>query len=67
MIFRIGIKGYLFAKIGQLVQQKLGARVGVTPGEDMKTSLILAKKNKSKLIGTLIAGLVGGLLLGFIL
>lgn len=42
----IGIKGYLFVKIGQFVQQKLGKIVGVSPGSEMKTALELAKKNK---------------------
>lgn len=45
---QIGIKGYLFAKIGQLVQQKLGKLVGVAPGSEMKTALELARKNKMK-------------------
>lgn len=45
-IFHFGIKGYLFAKIGQYLQQKLGKMVGVTPGTEMKTALELAKKHK---------------------
>lgn len=45
-IFQIGIKGYLFAKVGQIVQQKLGKMVGVSPGSEMKTALELARKNK---------------------
>jgi len=44
--FRIGLKGYFFAKIGQYVQQKLGKMVGVAPGADMKTALELARKHK---------------------
>jgi len=47
--FRIGLKGYLFAKIGQFVQQKLGKMVGVAPGADMKTAMELARKHKLKL------------------
>jgi pheromone shutdown-related protein TraB len=43
-IFKIGVKGYIFAKIGQIVQQKLGKMVGVTPGSDMKTALEMAKE-----------------------
>jgi pheromone shutdown-related protein TraB len=46
VISKIGIKGYLFAKIGQVVQQKLGKLVGVSPGSEMKTALHLAAKNK---------------------
>jgi len=32
---QIGLKGYLFAKIGHFVEIKLGKMVGVSPGEDM--------------------------------
>lgn len=42
----LGVKGYLFAKIGQYVQQKLGKSVGIIPGADMKTALELAKEYK---------------------
>ncbi len=45
-IVRIGIKGYLFAKIGQYIQQKLGQKVGIMPGADMKTALEVARKEK---------------------
>ncbi len=40
----VGVKGYLFAKIGQIVQQKLGGVVGVEPGADMKEGLVVARK-----------------------
>jgi len=43
---KLGVKGLLFAKIGQYVQQKLGQMVGVAPGSEMKTALELARKNK---------------------
>lgn len=43
-IAQIGVKGYLFAKIGQIVQQKLGQSIGVSPGEEMKIAMLLAKK-----------------------
>ncbi len=45
-IFHFGLKGYLFAKIGQYLQQKLGKMVGVAPGAEMKTALELAQKHK---------------------
>ena len=45
-ISSIGFRGYLFARIGQYVQQKLGRSVGVAPGSEMKTALELAQKNK---------------------
>ncbi len=47
--FQIGFKGYIFAKIGQIVQQKLGKMVGVAPGSDMKTALELARKHKKEI------------------
>jgi pheromone shutdown-related protein TraB len=46
MILKIGVKGYLFAKIGQFVQQKLGRMVGVSPGSEMKAAMELARKEK---------------------
>ncbi|MEK6938969.1 MAG: TraB/GumN family protein [Nanoarchaeota archaeon] len=48
-ISQIGVKGYLFAKIGQIVQQKLGQSIGVSPGTEMKTALELAKKEGVKI------------------
>ncbi|MFH0701130.1 MAG: TraB/GumN family protein [Candidatus Woesearchaeota archaeon] len=48
-IAQIGVKGYLFAKIGQIVQQKLGQSIGVSPGTEMKTALELAKKEGVKI------------------
>lgn len=45
---KIGLKGYLFVKIGQYIQQKLGNEVGISPGSEMKIALKLAQKNKSE-------------------
>jgi pheromone shutdown-related protein TraB len=45
-ILKIGVKGYLFVKVGQYVQQKLGKMVGIAPGSEMKTALKLAHQNK---------------------
>jgi len=45
---QIGFKGYLFAKIGQYAQQKLGQSVNVTPGAEMKTALKLAAEHKKE-------------------
>ena len=42
----IGIKGFLFAVIGQSIQQKLGKMVGIAPGSEMKTALQLARERK---------------------
>ena len=43
-ISKIGFKGYLFARIGQFAQKKLGKMVRVAPGSEMKTAMVLAKK-----------------------
>ena len=45
---RIGVKGYLFSLIGAWAERKLGDAVGVSPGEEMKTGLVLAKERKIK-------------------
>ncbi len=47
-ISKIGLRGYVFVKIGQYVQQKLGKIVGVAPGSEMKTALELARKKGIK-------------------
>ncbi len=46
MILKIGVKGYIFAKVGQFAQRKLGKMVGVSPGSEMKSALELARKKK---------------------
>ncbi len=43
---KIGMKGYVFVKIGQYVQQKLGKIVGVAPGSEMKAALEIARAKK---------------------
>jgi len=45
-ILSIGVKGFIFVKLGQFVQEKLGKKVGVMPGSDMKTAIEIAGKNK---------------------
>ncbi len=42
----IGVRGYIFAKIAQTVQQKLGQSVGIAPGSEMKTALMLVAQRK---------------------
>ena len=44
MIFQVGVFGYLFAVVGRIVQQHLGRVVGVMPGEEMKTAVLLCKR-----------------------
>src|SRR3989338_2104861 len=46
IVMEEGVKGDLFARIGQIIQQKLGQSVGISPGAEMKTALELAKKHK---------------------
>ena len=41
----IGIKGYLFAVIGGLLQRRLGRLVDMQPGADMLQAALLAKNN----------------------
>ena len=48
-ITKIGFKGFLFSWIGSVIQKKLGDYVGVAPGSEMKTAVMLAKKHKAKL------------------
>ena len=48
-IRQIGFKGYLFAKIGEYVERKLGGKVGVAPGEDMLKAAEVATRNKIKI------------------
>lgn len=45
----IGFNGYLFAKIGEFVERKLGGKVGLDPGEDMLSAARIASKNKCKI------------------
>ncbi len=45
----IGFKGYLFAKLGEFVERKLGGKVGVSPGEEMLKAAEIATKNKCKI------------------
>ncbi|MCX6710373.1 MAG: TraB/GumN family protein [Candidatus Woesearchaeota archaeon] len=44
-IRKVGIKGFLFTVVGSFLQRKLGERVGVEPGSDMKTAAEDASRN----------------------
>jgi len=46
-MMEVGIRGFLFVKIGQYVQEKLGRIVGVSPGSEMKTAIEMANKNNA--------------------
>ncbi|MDP3734216.1 MAG: TraB/GumN family protein [Nanoarchaeota archaeon] len=48
-IAQIGLRGYLFVRIGQYLQQKLGKMVGVAPGSEMKAAIELARKKNLEL------------------
>ena len=49
LIPQLGLKGYLFAVIGSIIQQKLGDVVGIKPGSDMLHAVHLAQKNSKKI------------------
>jgi pheromone shutdown-related protein TraB len=49
LIKTLGIKGYLFALLGGLLQQKLGDVVGIKPGSDMLRAVQLAQQNNKKI------------------
>jgi len=48
-IFKIGLKGYLFALFGAWAERKLGKMVGVSPGSEMILAARLARRNKKKI------------------
>ncbi len=45
----LGLVGYVFAKIGGELQQALGSRVGLKPGEDMRAAVFAARKVGAKI------------------
>lgn len=48
-IGKIGLFGWLFARVGSWIQEKLGKKVGLAPGSDMKSAVLAARKSGSKL------------------
>lgn len=48
-IFRVGLNGFIFSLIGAWAEKKLGEMVGVSPGDEMKTAIKLARKNNIKI------------------
>ncbi len=48
-IKKIGFKGYLFAKIGEFAERKLGSKVGISPGEEMLKAAKIASKENIKI------------------
>lgn len=49
LIPQLGLKGYLFALFGSIIQQKLGSVVGIRPGSDMLRAVELARDNKKRI------------------
>lgn len=47
-IREMGTFGFLFALIGQWLQEKLGNQVGVNPGADMKEAVLAAREVRAK-------------------
>ncbi len=50
MIKIVGVRGYLFAVIGGIVQRKLGKIVNVAPGSDMLAAVKVAKQHKTNVL-----------------
>ncbi len=48
-IARLGVKGYLFARIGHYVEHKLGSIVGVKPGSEMLKAAEIAYQEGAKI------------------
>lgn len=42
--FQLGFMGYAFASVGGFIQRKFGSKVGLRPGEDMRTAIMEAKR-----------------------
>jgi len=49
LIRRLGLKGYLFALLGSIIQQKLGSIAGIKPGSDMLRAVELARTHKKRI------------------
>ena len=49
-IRRFGVKGFLFNLVGAFIEKKLGEKVGVAPGSEMKAAVIAAKKNSARIV-----------------
>lgn len=49
-IGRVGVKGWIFALLGEFVERKLGNKVGVSPGAEMLKAAEIAKKNDCKIV-----------------
>ena len=48
-IGRLGVKGFIFGKIGALIENRLGKFSGSSPGSEMKKAILIAKEKKTLL------------------
>jgi len=46
---RIGVQGYIFALLGSWLERKLGAQVGVFPGDEMRVAIRVAKEENAQI------------------
>ncbi len=49
LVRAVGVSGAVFAKLGHWVQQHLGGRIGIQPGEEMRQAVLAASKKELKL------------------
>jgi len=45
----LGVFGFLFAIVGAFIQRKLGEKIGMAPGADMKTAIVHGRKAGAKI------------------
>lgn len=48
-MLRVGLSGFLFALIGSYVQRKIGSKVGMDPGAEMRRAVELAGKHGARI------------------
>lgn len=48
LVKQVGFSGAIFAKIGHYVEHKIGARIGTTPGDEMKQAIIQAAEHNKQ-------------------
>ncbi len=48
-IGRVGLKGWIFALLGAWAEQKLGETIGMKPGQEMRTAIVLAKQKHKRI------------------
>ncbi len=48
-MLKVGLSGFIFALVGSYVQKKIGSRVGMDPGAEMRRAVELAGNNKTQI------------------